>query len=67
MQFYFMLLAFLLTGAIGALGQDKQPSIEFDFVSKDYGPVLQGQTIKQIFTFANKGAGVLRIMDIGKS
>jgi hypothetical protein len=52
---------------IGALGQDKQPSIEFDFVSRDYGAVTQGQTIKQIFPFVNKGAGVLRIMDIGKS
>lgn len=57
----------MLAGAIGAVGQDKQPSIEFDFVSKDYGTVIQGQSIKQIFPFANKGAGVLRIMDIGKS
>jgi hypothetical protein len=67
MRFYFMLLPFLLIGVIGALGQDKQPSIEFDFVSRDYGAVTQGQTIKQIFPFVNKGAGVLRIMDIGKS
>jgi hypothetical protein len=66
MRFY-LALAFMLTGAFGALGQDKQPAIEFEFVSKDFGTVAQGQTIKQTFSFTNKGAGVLRIMDIGKS
>jgi hypothetical protein len=62
-----MLLAFMLTGAVSAPGQDKQPSIEFDFVSKDYGTVTQGETIKQVFPFTNKGAGVLQIIDIGES
>ncbi len=67
MRFYFALLACLLPGATTAVGQERHPSIKFEFLFKDYGTVAQGELIKQIFPFANKGTGVLKILSVGKT
>ncbi len=44
-----------------AVGQANKPSISFDAVSRDAGKVTQGETIRQVFTFTNKGNGTLVI------
>ncbi len=50
----------------GAFGQGK-PWIQFDNISKDAGTVQQGDVIKQVFTFVNKGGGTLEIAGIEHS
>jgi hypothetical protein len=67
MRFYSVLLACLLPGMMGAAGQVKHPSIEFEVLSKDLGSISQGQRIREKFPFTNKGLGVLEITDIEKS
>jgi hypothetical protein len=47
--------------------QGNHPSIEFEFFSKDFGNVIQGQIVKQAFQFTNKGKGLLEIIDMEKS
>jgi hypothetical protein len=67
MRFYFVLLACLLPGLTNSAGQTKHPSIAFEFRSKDFGSICQGQRIKETFPFANKGTAVLEITDIETS
>ena len=61
------LLMGLLAGLATVVGQARIPSIAFDSVSKDIGKVVQGETIKQIFTFTNKGTGTLEIKSLEPS
>jgi hypothetical protein len=67
MRLCFVFLACLLSGLTTAAGQAKHPSIAFEFQSKDFGSISQGQRIKETFLFANKGTAVLKITDIEKS
>jgi hypothetical protein len=62
MRIYSVVLLFLMSGV-----QGNYPSIEFEFLSKDFGNVIQGQVIKQVFQFTNKGKGLLEIIDMEKS
>jgi hypothetical protein len=48
-------------------GQDKAPSIVLDDSERDFGKVIQGETLKHIFSFANKGSTVLEILEIEPS
>jgi hypothetical protein len=63
MRFCPIIIVCLLNAAV----QGNRPSIEFDFLSKDFGNVIQGQVIKQVFQFTNKGEGLLEIIDTEKS
>jgi hypothetical protein len=45
------------------VGQGK-PSIQFDSVTRDAGTVQQGDVIKQVFIFANRGGGILEILNV---
>jgi hypothetical protein len=67
MRFYSILLACLLPGMINAAGQAKHPLIEFEFLGKDLGNIIQGQRIREKFPFVNIGTGMLEITDIEKS
>jgi hypothetical protein len=67
MRFYSILLFCLLPAMLNASGEASHPSIGFEFVSKDFGNVTQGEVIKQIFQFANRGKGLLEIIEIEKS
>ncbi len=43
------------------------PAISFESVSKDAGRVTQGETVKQVFNFINKGTGILEIKGVEPS
>ena len=47
--------------------QVKQPSIVFDSQVKDFGKVTEGETIKHVFKFANKGEAMLEILKVQPS
>jgi len=44
--------------------QQKTPTIAFDSESKELGKVWEGDELKQIFKFTNKGAGQLEILNV---
>ena len=48
----------LVVAALPLTAQDKSPSIVFESQSADHGTVTEGQVIKHIFKFANKGGSV---------
>ena len=57
-----------LTIGLSALsGQDKAPAIVFDAPAKDFGKVLQGETITHVFGFTNKGTTTLEILGVEPS
>ena len=59
---------FLMMMAIAGLcAQSKGPLIEFETTKVERGKVIQGETIKQVFGFANKGIGTLEILDVEHS
>ena len=48
-------------------GQDKAPSMVFDNPIKDFGKVMQGEMIKHVFSFSNKGSSTLEILSVEPS
>jgi len=48
-------------------GQDKAPSVVFDNPVKDFGKVMQGETLKHVFSFSNKGSSALEILSVEPS
>ncbi len=57
----------LLLGMIPLLGQDKVPVISFESVTKDFGKVTEGEVLKSVFKFSNKGAAPLDILKVEPS
>jgi len=58
------LLCFLTFAGAGTLllrGFDNSPSIVFDSTTKDFGKVTEGEKLKHIFKFTNKGTATLEI------
>jgi hypothetical protein len=51
-------------GSFGLAAQAKGPTIVFDSQSKDFGKVMQGETLKHVFKFTNKGSGMLEIFNV---
>jgi hypothetical protein len=61
------LLACALFGVFAAAAaQDKRAVIAFDSQSRDFGRVLEGEPLKHVFRFTNKGDATLEILDISK-
>jgi hypothetical protein len=58
------ILIWIVVGMASVYGQAKKPSIVFDSITKDAGKVTQGETVKQVFTFTNKGSGTLEIINV---
>jgi hypothetical protein len=58
------IMVWIVVGMVSVYGQAKKPSIVFDSITKDAGKVTQGETVKQVFTFTNKGSGTLEIMNV---
>jgi hypothetical protein len=56
------IVIWIVVGMASVYGQAKKPSIVFDSIIKDAGKVTQGETVKQVFTFINKGSGTLEII-----
>jgi hypothetical protein len=67
MRLYFAALAFMLAVSTTVIGQTKRPSLFIENTSRDVGTITQGDTIKQVFQFANKGDGTLEILDVAHS
>jgi hypothetical protein len=57
----------LVAGVLPLPAQDKSPSIVFENQVADHGKVTEGETIKHIFKFANKGDAVLEILKVEPS
>ena len=63
-----ILACFLLIAAVLVISaQDKPPVIEFDSLSKDFGKVTEGQVLRHVFRFTNKGAATLEILKVEPS
>jgi len=58
------ILIWIVAGMASVYGQAKKPSIVFDSMTKNAGKVTQGETVKQVFTFTNKGSGTLEIINV---
>jgi hypothetical protein len=57
----------LIAGLMVLSGQEKAASIAFDNPEKDFGKVLQGETLKHVFRFSNKGSATLEILSVEPS
>ena len=64
MRYGSAILIWIVAGMVSVHGQAKKPSIVFDSIIKDAGKVTQGEMVKQVFTFTNKGSGTLEIMSV---
>ena len=67
MRFYLVLIVAALSASAVVAGQTNTPSVYFENTSRDVGTVTQGEIIKQVFSFVNKGPGTLEILDVGHS
>jgi len=54
----------LTLGATNLIAQEKIPTIVFESLAKDFGKVTEGETLKYIFKFANKGQARLEILKV---
>lgn len=49
-----------------AAAQESRPTIVFDSLTKDFGRVIEGEAVKHVFKFANKGNAPLDILNVEK-
>jgi hypothetical protein len=66
MRLWFAVLVCSFSALTSGVGQGK-PSIQIDNVNRDVGTVAQGEVIKQVFVFTNKGSGTLEILGVEHS
>jgi hypothetical protein len=57
----------VIAGLMALYGQGKAPSIIFDNPAKDFGKVMQGEMLKHVFSFTNKGTTTLEILGVEPS
>jgi hypothetical protein len=57
----------LVLALLPLTAQDKSPAVVFENQVADHGTVTEGQVIKHIFKFANKGSAVLEILKVESS
>ena len=62
-------LILMLVVASGTLigGQDKGPSISFDSTSKNFGKATEGETLRHVFKFTNRGNAPLEVIGVNAS
>ena len=48
--------------ALPLAAQTPSPTIVFDSQSKDFGKAVEGEKLKHVFKFTNKGQGTLEIL-----
>jgi hypothetical protein len=60
-------LAWILAIVAHVFGQTREPFIYFEQTSADFGAVRQGDTLKQVFRFTNRGSGTLEILRVTPS
>jgi hypothetical protein len=54
----------LALGSAPLFSQKKGPAIVFENESRDFGKVSEGDDIKNIFKFTNKGDALLEIFEV---
>lgn len=64
---YLSLCIVLASGTLIFPAQGKGPVISFDSLAKDLGKVTEGETIKHVFRFTNKGDTTLEIFKVEPS
>lgn len=57
-------LGILALGIAALYGQEKVPNIVFNGLMKNFGKVTAGETLVHVFSFTNKGNGVLEIVQV---
>lgn len=62
-----VLFAVLIAGLLALESAEKAPSIAFDSVARDFGTVTEGENLKHVFTFRNKGDATLEILKVEPS
>ena len=67
MRYCFILLAWILAIAAHVFGQTKEPYIYFENIDADFGAVRQGEILRQVFRFTNRGSGTLEILRVTPS
>ena len=58
----FVLAVMAASAVLPLLAQNHAPLIVFDGQTKDFGKVFEGETLKHVFKFVNKGAATLEIL-----
>jgi hypothetical protein len=53
--------------ASACLPAQERPTIVFDSQSRDFGKVIQGEELKHLFKFTNRGSAPLEIFSVGGS
>jgi len=66
MRLYFAFLLCISLTLTNGIGQGK-PLLQIDNASRDAGTIQQGDIIRQVFVFTNKGSGTLQILDVSHS
>ena len=61
-----MWASLVIASAAAAVAQDHRPTIVFDGLVKDFGRVVEGDTLKHVFKFANRGNAPLEILNVDK-
>ena len=54
----------LTAGQTGLCGQAEAPSMVIENSLKDFGKVMQGEMLKHVFNFSNRGSGTLEIISV---
>ncbi len=67
MRSYLAALVLVLAASVSVCGQTSGPSISIENTSRDAGTISQGEMIRQVFQFANKGDRTLEILDVAHS
>ncbi len=62
-----VVLACILSGELSLHCQDGVPNIVFQNLVNDFGRVIEGDNLKHIFKFENRGTGLLKIGDVEAS
>jgi len=60
-RFSLLLSVTMVAGVVSLLALENAPSIAFESSTKDFGKITQGQVLKHVFNFTNKGTGTLEI------
>ena len=54
----------MIAGQTGLWGQDNVPSMFLENSVKDFGKVIQGEMLKHVFGFSNRGSSPLEILSV---
>ncbi len=67
MRICLAVVGLLMLGMLSLPAQNRAPRIAFDSLTKDCGKIIEGETLKQVFRFTNKGDATLEILKVEPS